>query len=208
MSRIKQRIQNLLKSTYLLLRQQHDFSEYKRLLSDGILTVGRGTYGIPRIDTYRGSPCTVTIGSYCSIAPDVLIIAGGIHPPRWVSTYPFRAQFKMDGAHADGMPSSKGDITVGSDVWIGTGATILSGVTIGHGAIISARAVVTRDIPPYAIAGGVPAKVVAQRFEPAIVERLMAIRWWDWPEDRIREAVPLLSSPNIEEFVERYRVED
>src|SRR6185503_10124529 len=146
----------------------------------------------------------VRIGSFCSIAPEVEIITGGIHPAEWVSLFPFRTRWGLPGGYQDGMPTSRGDVTIGSDVWIGTGAMILSGVTIGDGALVAARAVVTKDLPPFAVAAGAPARVISMRFEPATIERLLAIRWWDWPEEKIRESVDLLSSPRVEEFLRRY----
>jgi carbonic anhydrase/acetyltransferase-like protein (isoleucine patch superfamily) len=102
------------------------------------------------------------------------------------------------------MPLTKGDIVIGSDVWIGTEVMIFSGVTIGHGSVIVSRAVVTRDVPPYAIVAGAPAKVLKYRFEPQIVEQLLQIRWWEWSDDGIRRALPILSSANIEGFVSTY----
>lgn len=181
--------------------EAHRFAEMQRR---GLIEVGRHTYGRPRIMSYAGSESRVRIGSFCSISPGVEIITGGIHPPDWVSLYPFRIKWRMAGAYTDGMPTSGGDVEIGSDVWIGTGALILSGVTIGHGAIIAARAVVSRDIPPYAIAAGVPARVVRYRHSEEQCRRLLAIAWWDWPDERIREAVPLLSSNRVSGFLERY----
>jgi acetyltransferase-like isoleucine patch superfamily enzyme len=110
----------------------------------------------------------------------------------------------MNGAYQDGMPTSRGDVEIGSDVWLGTGVLILSGVKIGHGTVVAARSVVTRDIPPYSIAAGVPARVVRQRFSDDQIQRLQKIAWWDWPDARIQEAVPWLSSNRIDEFLARY----
>lgn len=110
----------------------------------------------------------------------------------------------MAGALADGMPTSKGDVVIGSDVWIGTDVMILSGVNIGHGAIIAARSVVTHDVPPYTIAAGVPAKVIRRRFSNEIIEKMLTIKWWEWDEARIREAIPWLSSDRIDEFTAKY----
>jgi len=153
---------------------------------------------------YAGSERRVRIGSFCSIGPEVDIITGGIHPVQWVSLYPFRIKWGMDGAYEDGMPTSNGDVEIGSDVWIGTGALILSGVSIGHGAVIAARAVVSRNVPPYAIAAGVPARVVRYRHTQEQIRRLLEIAWWNWPDERIREAVPLLLSTRVEEFLQLY----
>ena len=86
---------------------------------------------------------------------------------------------------------------VGNDVWIGYEAVILSGVTIGDGAVIGTRAVVTKDVPPYTIVGGIPAKPIRKRFDDAVIERLEALRWWDWEEEKIRRAIPAIRSGDL-----------
>jgi acetyltransferase-like isoleucine patch superfamily enzyme len=186
--------------------QAEEYSVQMRSLIDrGILVIGRHTYGKPRIWSYEGSERNVSIGSFCSIAPEVEFINGGIHPPDWVSTYSFRIQWHMEGALQDGMPASRGDITVGSDVWLATGATILSGVTIGHGAIVAARSLVSQDVPPYAIVGGVPAKIIRYRFDPDTIRQLLEIAWWDWDDAKILRYVPLLSSNRMDAFLVQAR---
>jgi acetyltransferase-like isoleucine patch superfamily enzyme len=201
---VKKSIQRFLATLNAFLRGQEQIFAYHQLTERGLLTLGRHTYGRPRVRVYQGSERKVTIGSFCSIAPDVEIITGGIHPLDWVSTYSFRVQWKMEGAFEDGMPRSNGDVIIGSDVWLGTGVTILSGVTIGHGSVVAAKSVVTRDVPPYSIVAGVPAKVVRHRFDPDVIDRLLEIAWWEWDDEKIRRAVPLLSSPNIQEFLRQY----
>jgi acetyltransferase-like isoleucine patch superfamily enzyme len=179
------------------------YTEYNRLIRNGTVSLGKYTYGVPRIDSYRNSERKVTIGSYCSIGPDVRIITGGIHPPDWVSTYPIRDYMGVDIPY-DGLPTSNGDIVIGNDVWIGTGATILSGVTIGHGAIIAAGSMVTKDIPPYAIAGGIPAQVLKYRFDENQIRSLLEIAWWNWPDEKIKGNVKLLSNNTINEFIKAH----
>ncbi len=93
---------------------------------------------------------------------------------------------------------NKGDIVVGNDVWIGYEAVILAGVTIGDGAIIGARAVVTRDVPPYTIVGGVPAKPIRKRFDEDTIARLLELRWWDWPEERIAQNIPAIQTGKLD----------
>jgi len=176
----------------------------RQLIEQKIVTIGRHSYGNPVIDTYLGSEGKVIIGDFCSISKNVVFVTGGIHPPEWVSTFPFRIKFKMKNAFKDGMPATRGDIIVGSDVWIGTDVMILSGVNIGHGAIIAARSVVTKDIPAYSIAAGIPARVIRNRFTDDIIEKLLAIRWWEWNDARVKEAVDTLSSADIDEFVNKY----
>jgi acetyltransferase-like isoleucine patch superfamily enzyme len=117
----------------------------------------------------------LTIGRYCSIADKVEILLGGDHRLDWVSTYPFAA---MQGLWPDAdAPAdyhvSRGDVTIGNDVWLGSGCIILSGVTVGHGAVVAARAVVTRDVAPYTVVAGNPARPLRQRFDPDTVAALL-----------------------------------
>jgi acetyltransferase-like isoleucine patch superfamily enzyme len=160
--------------------------------------IGRGTYGVPQIQSYPHD-AQLIIGSFGSIANDVRIMLGGNHHPEWVSTYPFGAMWP-EHDHPD-QPATRGDVVIGNDVWIGRGAMIMSGVTIGDGAVVGAGAVVAKDVPPYMIAVGNPARHVRLRFAPEIVEKLLSIRWWDWPDDRIRRAAGMLQAPDIERFV-------
>lgn len=177
----------------------------ERLRKEGLLKVGEHTYGKIVVDAYEGSESKITIGKYCSISRDVRFINGGIHPIDWVSLYPFRIKWKMEGALADGMPATKGPIQVMNDVWIGTGSTILSGVTIGNGAIIMAGSIVTRDIPAFTIVGGIPAKPVKKRFSDEEIQALEEIKWWDWSEEKIKENVDLLSATDLTKFIETHK---
>lgn len=92
---------------------------------------------------------------------------------------------------------NKGDIVIGNDVWIGYDAVIMAGVTIGDGAIIGTKAVVTKDVAPYSIVGGVPAKEIRKRFAPEVIKRLQEIQWWDWPEEKIRKSIQAIQSGDI-----------
>lgn len=161
--------------------------------------IGAYTYGTPKIYQWDDST-RLSIGKHCSIAKDVSILLGGEHRTDWVSTYPFN-RFFGEAKGIGGHPRSKGDVTIGNDVWIGMGATILSGVTIGDGAVIAARSLVTKDVPPYAIAGGNPARVIRSRFPADVVGRLQAIAWWDWPVEKIKQGVPLLMYHDIDAFI-------
>lgn len=167
---------------------------------DSRVTVGVRTYGSPQFLLW-GPAERISIGSYCCIAGEVAILAGGEHNTRWVTTYPLRIAFDDPLAEKDGHPASKGPTCIGHDVWIGFRATILSGVTIGDGAVIGAGAVVTHDVPPYAVVGGNPARLLRLRFPAAVVARLVEIRWWEWPEERIRAATPLLCSSRLDDFI-------
>lgn len=108
---------------------------------------------------------------------------------------------RLEGAGADGFPTIRGDTVVGSDVWVGRLSIIMSGVTIGDGAVVGAGAVVTRDVPPFAIVGGNPARVIRYRMTEPQREALLRIRWWDWPRERIVQAVPRLASADIDGFI-------
>lgn len=131
------------------------------------------------------------IGKFCSIACGAKFIFNAAnHTLGSQSTYPFPIfynEWGLDPANVTAAWDNKGDIVVGNDVWIGYEAVILSGVTIGDGAIIGARAVVTKDVPPYTIVAGVPAKPIRKRYDEQTIARLEQIRWWDWPEEKIRE---------------------
>ena len=163
----------------------------------------RYTYGIENIRIREwGEGTDVLIGAFCSIADNVEIFIGGNHRTDWVTTYPFGHIHKeVFPWHGRGHPATKGNVVIGNDVWIGSGATIFSGVTIGDGAVISAKSVVVKDVPPYSIVGGNPAKVVKLRFTEDQIERLLKNPWWDLPERRINELLPLLCSSNVEDLI-------
>lgn len=164
--------------------------------------MGRGSYGVPLIPTFPGDQMRVKVGAYVSIALDVVIGDGGNHRTDWVSTYPFRAMLGLPGAYQDGHPQSRGDVLIGNDVWIGRGVRIMSGVEIGDGAVVGGYSVVTRSVRPYAVVVGVPAREIRRRFTDEVVEALLEIGWWNWPEERIRAAVPELNGGAIEDFIE------
>jgi acetyltransferase-like isoleucine patch superfamily enzyme len=172
--------------------------------NDPRITVGRFSYGTPQFKVWDDNE-SVSIGSFCSIADDVVIFGGGEHNPQWVTTYPLRIAFGDLLAGKDGHPATKGPTRIGSDVWMGHGATIMSGVTVSDGAIIGARAVVTRDVPPYAIVAGNPGRVVRYRFDEKVIEGLLAIRWWDWPLDKIHANQTALCGGSAADFVDRFR---
>ena len=133
--------------------------------------VGKKTYGELNVTDFSPADTKLLIGSYCSIAPNVRFLLGGEHQIKSISTYPFKV--KTFGAAREA--NSKGDIVVKDDVWIGDGAIISSGVTIGQGAIIAAGAVVTKNVEPYAIVGGSPAKLIKYRFAKVFREKLLEI---------------------------------
>lgn len=143
----------------------------------------------------------LVIGKFCSIACGAKFIFNSAnHSLSSLSSYPFPIFFEEWGLDVKDITKAwdnKGDIVIGNDVWIGYEAVILSGVTIGDGAIIGARAVVTKDIPPYTIVGGVPAKPIRKRFPEGTVDSLLKIKWWNWPKERIGEHISDIRSGNI-----------
>ena len=142
------------------------------------------------------------IGKFCSIACGAkFILNSANHSLSSLSTYPFPIFFEewnLDVKNITEAWDNKGDIVIGNDVWIGYEAVILAGVTIGDGAVIGARAVVTKDIPPYTIVGGVPAKPIRKRFTQETIDLLLKIKWWNWPEERIRQHITEIQSGRIE----------
>ena len=161
--------------------------------------IGEGTYGYPEIAFYDAG-AKLKIGKYCAIAPKVTILLGGEHHHNWVGSYPF-SLMETDAGHLSGYPFTKGDVTIGNDVWIGYDALILSGVTIADGAVIAARSLVTKDVEPYSIVGGSPAKHLKFRFDDETISSLRQIAWWNWSKAEIKDAWNLIQSPNVKEFI-------
>ncbi|MGW8314548.1 MAG: Vat family streptogramin A O-acetyltransferase [Bacteroidales bacterium] len=140
----------------------------------------------------------LVIGKFCAIARDVIFIMNGAnHPMNGFSTYPF---YIFGNGWEKGTPNPdnnkiKGDTIVGNDVWIGYNTTIMPGITIGDGAIIASKSVVTKDIPPFHIVGGNPAKIIRPRFDEGTIQSLLELAWWDWPIEKLTE--------NLEKIIER-----
>lgn len=144
---------------------------------------------------------TLTIGKFCSIAQGCKVILGGNHRGDWISTFPFPAAFP-DSPDIPDYRTTKGNVVIGNDVWIGTGVTILSGVTIGDGAIVGAGSVVVKDVAPYSVAAGNPAEWKKNRFTESTTNALLDIKWWNWPDETIRGAIPLLMSGDMGKLLE------
>lgn len=142
----------------------------------------------------------LTVGKFCSIACGARFLFNSAnHTLRSLSTYPFPLFYEAwdHGMHPTQAWDNKGDITVGNDVWIGYEAVILAGVTLGDGAIVGARSVVTRDVPPYTIVGGVPSRPIRRRFSQETIAALLALQWWDWPLERLSAALPALQAGDL-----------
>jgi acetyltransferase-like isoleucine patch superfamily enzyme len=174
-------------------------TSHELLVREGILTVGRHTYGNPEIVTFQAPDgrwmCDrVSIGAFCSFAAEVRIFAGGMHRTDQVTTFPLRSRWDLPDRDADMVGMSHGDVTIGNDVWVATGAWIMSGVTIGDGAVVGARSIVTRDVRPYAVAVGAPAREIRRRFNDQTVGALLSLRWWEWPDDVIKTNVGQLEA--------------
>jgi acetyltransferase-like isoleucine patch superfamily enzyme len=177
----------------LLLSNRTNLAGYK---------VGKWSYG--SVEIAKGSVSgDLTIGNFCSFAGDTWIFLGGEHNMKHVTTFPLSYFFGGPNKFVHSM--TKGNVKIGSDVWVGRGATILSGVTIGDGAVVGAHSLVARDVPPYAVVAGNPAKVLKYRFPDVIISDLLQIAWWDWSDNKIMREMPLLQSKDIETFVSRHR---
>ena len=141
------------------------------------------------------------IGKFCSIACGAkFLMRSANHSLASLSTYPFPIFYEEWGLDVRDITAAwtpKGDIVIGNDVWIGYEAVVMAGVTIGDGAIIGARAVVTRDVPPYTIVGGVPAKEIRKRFPDETIGTLLKLRWWDWPEEKIQRYIGEIQAGRI-----------
>lgn len=148
-----------------------------------------------RLATLLWEPDKLKIGKYCSIASGAVFLLGGNHTHRadWISVYPFAGTSLKSY-------ESKGDTVIGNDVWVGMEAMIMPGVKIGNGAVVAARSVVTKDIPPYTVVGGNPAKVIKKRFSDEEIEILERIRWWDLDINSIRKIMEIIQSNNIKKL--------
>ena len=142
------------------------------------------------------------IGKFCSIACGAKFLFNSAnHTLSSLSSYPFPLFFEEWGLDKQNVTASwdnKGDIIIGNDVWIGYEAVLMAGVTIGDGAVIGARAVVTKDIPPYTIAGGIPARPIKRRYSEETIAALSSLKWWDWPEERIAQNLDAIQSGQLD----------
>ena len=180
-------------------------------IGNSAITIGRYTYGVENVMVRQwGEGASLRIGSFCSLA-NATILLGGNHRTDWITTFPFGHIFadELGGEDIVGHPATRGDVVIGNDVWIGHDVTIMSGITIGTGAVLAANAVVVKDVGPYEIVGGNPAGLLKMRFGADVIERLLALRWWDLPLADIRQIAATLSQPPtlqlVDELIARYR---
>jgi acetyltransferase-like isoleucine patch superfamily enzyme len=175
------------------------------------MSIGKYTYGTHNLKIYYSdSGSKLNIGNFCSIASNVTIYLGGNHRSDWVTTYPFghanANPHIFNNFNGVGHPATKGDVIIGNDVWIATNVTIMSGVTIGDGAVIANNSHVVKNVDPYTIVGGNPAKYIKQRFSDNQIQQLLTIKWWDKSIDEINRLAPLLCSSNIDDLISSFAV--
>ncbi|MPZ67942.1 MAG: antibiotic acetyltransferase [Actinobacteria bacterium] len=179
--------------------------DFDQMIERGIVEMGRHCIARPLIRgawTGDDSEPKLRIGHFCGIAEDAEFLLGTEHRTDRVTTFPLRGvlhgQMGVDG------PYTKGETVVGNDVWIGYRATIASGVTIGNGAVVATRAMVAKDVRPYAIVAGNPAREIRRRFTDEQIEALEKIAWWDWPDEEISEHADLICSEDVDAFIARF----
>lgn len=185
----------------LFLKKEIDLRFHSKYVSS-IIHAGDFTYGVPLV-LMDDDKTSLSIGKFCSIAHGVSIYLGGNHRSDFNTTYPFN-MFLSDYKSLTGHPCTNGDVNIGNDVWIGSDAKIMSGITIGDGCIVGANALVTKDIPPYSIVGGVPATLIRKRFDDRLILYLEEMKWWNWDYESIYDVIPLLQSDNYQALYDYY----
>jgi len=161
------------------------------------ITMGKMSYGSPVV---RGDISDIHIGKFCSIAQNVIFDCGWHHNVDFTTTFPLNV-FYPELKHITSHPKSKGDIIIENDAWIGEGSIIMGGITIHNGAVIGAGSVVTKDVEPYQVVGGCPAKHIKYRVNNYQAEMLQKIKWWDWDDKKIIKKAELIMSPDVESFI-------
>lgn len=171
---------------------------------DENIKVGSFTIGMPLIAGAKECG-RITIGKFCSMPADstTTIFRGREHQYRWGTTFNF-SDLMYEYPDIPWEQRTKGDVFIGNDVWLGSGVSILSGVTIGDGAVIGASALVTKDVPSYAVVGGVPAKIIGFRYDEDVICKFQEMKWWNWEYKYIYDAIPLLQSDQYEELYQYY----
>ena len=166
---------------------------------------GKYSYGVNDIHKHwENNDTKIKIGNFCSIAKNVHIyLANGRgHDISFATTFPFGyIHQEIFNNITNNSRNTKGDVIIGNDVWIGENVTIMSGVTIGDGAVISCNSHVIKNVEPYSLVGGNPAKLIKYRFTKEQIDKLLEIKWWDWDDEKINKHCNLLCSANIDEFI-------
>lgn len=184
------------------------------------IKIGKYTYGLSEQNVHWRDKAydydnnyrqpELNVGKYCSVGINAKIFLGGNHRHDWVTTYPFHVKwvhnntFKSLKDDIEGYPHSNGDVIIGNDVWFGENVTVMSGVKIGDGAVIGTNSVVVRDVEPYSISGGHPAKHIKFRFSEDIIKRLLEIKWWDIEESKLDKLLPYMMNNDIDLFFKKY----
>lgn len=178
----------------------HTNGVYHPNLQQVIRCVGKHSYAFSGIHAYSwGEGTKIEIGSFCTIAGNLQVFLGGNHRTDWFTTFPFGHVYQNVFNRFDGKghPSTNGDVIIDNDVWIGQNVTIMSGVHIGNGAVIACNSHVVKDVEPYTIVGGNPARLIRKRFSDEVIEILQTLKWWEWDDQKINEVTPILCSSNL-----------
>lgn len=202
---VLKRIRNKIKEIRLMrqwrLKNPHNYTTMMHSFDINCVEVGRYTYGALTVYTFNNDN-KLRIGNFCSIGPYVQFILSADHNTKTISSYPFKT--KVLNLGKEGL--SKGDIVIDDDVWLGANVIVLSGVHVGRGAIVAAGAVVDRDISPYSICGGVPAREIKKRFSDKVIGKLMKIDYDHLDKGTIRQKMTHLYTPlndqNVDELIE------
>ena len=179
-----------------------DYTIYKDFVADPLLFEKNNVlyhYPIHRERLIIGKFCSITCGTK-------FLFNCANHTLKSLSTYTFPLfyeEWELEKSNITTAWDNKGDIVIGNDVWIGYEAVIMAGVHIGDGAIIAARAVVTKDVPPYTIVGGTPAKEIRKRFDAEVIQQLLILKWWNWSTDKIRQCLPYIAEGKMDELLTR-----
>ena len=180
-------------------------------MSFGKYSFGKYSYGFINLRSWNGeinpsekNDYKLVVGNFCSIASNVDCYLGGNHRIDRVTSYPFGHIYKdvFNKFDGNGYPVTKGDVIIGNDVWIAENVRLMSGITIGDGAVIANNSHVVKNVEPYSIVGGNPAKLIKYRFNEEQIKKLLEIKWWYWDDEKINDFTPLLCDDNIDKFIE------
>ena len=177
-------------------------------VSSGMDVDNNYSYGMENIRVMWPNPYILKIGKFCSFANDIEVYCGGNHDTTWITTFPFghTNQHKFNVPPVPNTPKSNGDVVIKDNVWVGAHVRIMSGVTIGEGAVIANSSHVVKDVQPYSIVGGNPAKFIKYRFSEDQISDLLKINWVNWSDEKIKENISLLCSNDIQKFIDLHKI--